>query len=269
MNGDLLRVLPDHVLTTKVFTYFGFKDYALTGCASHYSQAHWQAANQRKPLPLFVPEDCKTLKEAVKRVENDSRITTIVLGKGEHHIDGFHVEIISAMSIVGRPEVHKEMIVVLGGIEFKKGIQGNCHLQHMTLCQAKGSGVEGWSSFTMEDVLVEQCRYHGVLANAAGGVGRCTNVEVRQCGWSGVIAINGGSITLIGAKTTVHHNCTKGDGDEYGLQVSLSSASTIQLVSPLTKELVSVDNGGGGDWGVEFGACINQIKTITAVHEGD
>ena len=30
MNGDLLRTLPDHVLTTKVFTYFGFKDYALT-----------------------------------------------------------------------------------------------------------------------------------------------------------------------------------------------------------------------------------------------
>jgi hypothetical protein len=53
MNGDLLRTLPDHVLITKVFTYFGFKDYALTGCASHYAQAHWQSANRRKPLPLY------------------------------------------------------------------------------------------------------------------------------------------------------------------------------------------------------------------------
>ena len=84
MDGDLLRTLPDHVLTTKVFTYFGFKDYALTGCASHYAQAHWQSANRRKPMPLFVPEDCKTLNEAVTRVEQDSRITTIVLGEGEH-----------------------------------------------------------------------------------------------------------------------------------------------------------------------------------------
>ena len=89
MNGDLLRTLPDHVLTTKVFTYFGFKDYALTGCASQYAQAHWQTANRRKPMPLYVPEDCKTLKEAVARVEHDSRITTIVLGEGKHVVEVF------------------------------------------------------------------------------------------------------------------------------------------------------------------------------------
>ena len=83
MDGNLLRSLPDH-LTTKLFTYFGFKDYALTGCASQYAQAHWQTANRRKPMPLYVPEDCKTLKEAVQRVEHDSRIMTIVLGEGEH-----------------------------------------------------------------------------------------------------------------------------------------------------------------------------------------
>jgi len=65
---------------------------------------------------------------------------------------------------------------------------------------------------------------------------------------------------LIGAKTTVHHNCTKGDSD--GLTVSGSSA-TIQLVSPLTKEQVSLDNGGGGNWGAGGGGGINQIKTIS------
>ena len=72
----------------------------------------------------------------------------------------------------------------------------------------------------------------------------------------------GGSITLIGAKTTVHHNCIKRDSDEYGLQVYGSSSSAIQLVSPLTKEQVSVNNGGGGNWGVERGGDIHQIKTI-------
>ena len=88
MDGDLLRTLPDHVLTTKVFTYFGFKDYALTSCACRYSQAHWQYENKRKPLPLYVPVDCRTLEEAVRRVKHDPRITTIVVGKGEHQIDG-------------------------------------------------------------------------------------------------------------------------------------------------------------------------------------
>ena len=87
MDGDFLRMLPDHLLTTKVFTYFGFKDYALTGCACRYSQAHWQLENERKPLPLYVPVDCRTLEEAVRRVEQDPRITTIVVGKGEHQID--------------------------------------------------------------------------------------------------------------------------------------------------------------------------------------
>ena len=265
MDGDFLRTLPDHVLTTKVFTYFGFKDYALTGCACRYSQAHWQLENERKPMPLYVPVDCRTLQEAVKRVTHDPRITTIVVGKGEHQIDGTYLKlkINSAMNIVGDPGVPKSEIVVVGGILFEGGIPGNSHLQHLTLRQAKRNGVFGESSFTMEDVLVEQCTYYGVRAYGAGVVGRCTNVEVRQCGGSGVTAGSGASITLIGAKTTVHHNCTIGDSDTYGLKV-YGSSSTILLVAPLTKEQVSIDNGGGGNWGVVDGGDINKIETIGA-----
>ena len=206
-----------------------------------------------------VPEDCKTLKEAVERVHGDDSLTTILVGEGVHQVDGNYLEISSAMRIVGRPGVPKEKIVVVGGIQFNKGI-GMCHLQHLTLRQAKGSGVFGSSSFTMEDVLVEQCKYQGVFVNGTV-VGRCTNVEVRQCELSGMLAYRGASITLIGAKTTVHNNCTKGDSDRYGLHVG--GNSTIQLVYPLTKEGVSVGNVGGGDYGAGGDADINQIKTIT------
>ena len=227
-----------------------------------------------------VPEDHKSLNEAVMWIEQYNtfltkinskkmRMTTIVLGKGEHvvevsknrYTESNTLDIAIAMNIVGDPEVAKEEIVVVGGIMFKKGIQGNCHLQHLTLRQAKGDGVWGLSSFTMDDVLVEQCGQYGVFAWGTGVVGRCTNVEVRQCGWSGVIASHGASITLIGAKTTVHHNCTRGQGTEYGLQV-YGSSSTLQLVSPLTKEQVSLDNAGGGNWGAGWRGDINQIKTI-------
>ena len=260
-DGDLLRTLPDHVLTTQVFTYFGFKDYALTSCACTYSQTQWQDANEQTPLPLYVPEDCRTLNEAVKRVEQDPRITTIVLGQGEHQIDGNYLEIFSATRIVGRPDVPKEKIVVLSGIKFVKGIQGNCHLQHMTLRQAIRTGVWGHSSFTVEDVIVEQCGMHGVTAQGTGGVGKCTNLEVRECKVSGVAALDGGTITLIGAKTTVHHNCTDEHQSAHGLALYNSNSPTIQLVSPLTKELVAIDNGGGGNWGA-VNADINQIKSI-------
>jgi hypothetical protein len=216
-------------------------------------------------MPLYVPEDCKTLKEAVKRVKQDPRITTIILGKGDHQIDGRCLKISFAMRIVGRPDVPKEKIVVLGGIYFKKGIQGNCHLQHMTLRQAKRNGVVGSSSFTMDDVLVEQCGWSGVIAHGAGVVVRCINVKVRHCELSGVSAQKGASVTLIGATTTVHHNCVIGESWSYGLTVWGSSSSTIQLVSPLTKEQVSIDNSGGGNWGADGGgADINQIKTIDA-----
>ena len=204
------------------------------------------------------------------RVHGDDRLTTIVVGKGEHVVavyetnygsDSNVLKIASAMNIVGDPGVPKSEIVVVGGIWFKEGIPGNCHLQHLTLRQAKYTGVCGKSSFTMDDVLVEQCRWIGVCADGTGVVGRCTDVEVRRCKYSGVFAYYGASITLIGAKTTVHHNCTNGNIDEHGLKVYDSVSSTIQLISPLTKEQVSLDNGGGGNWGAN-NADISQIKTI-------
>jgi hypothetical protein len=208
----------------------------------------------------------------VRRVHEDDRLNTIVLGQGEYVVEdgddsntlneSFNLVIPSAMNILGRAGVPKEHIVVVGCIVFNEGIQGNCHLQHMTLRGAKGNGVAGLSSFTMEDVLVEQCGY-GVSASGTGVVGRCTNVEVRQCGGSGMSAHSGASITLIGAKTTVHHNCTKGLSSICGLQVYGSSSSTIQLLSPLTKKQVAIDNGGGGNWGAGDGGDIHQIKTIT------
>jgi len=226
------------------------------------TKAEMEAA-ARSRREVRVPEHCKTLKEAVDRVHGDDRLTTIVVGKGEHQIDGDNLEVASAMNIVGDPGVPKGDIVVVGGIKFEEGIQGNSHLQHLTLRQAEGYGVDGNSSFTMDDVLVEQCGFYGVAADGYGVVGRCTNVEVRQCGWSGVFARDGASITLIGAKTTVHHNCTNGESDDYGLKVDDSFSSTIQLVSPLTKEHVSLDNGGGGNWGADDDGDINQIKTTT------
>ena len=56
---------------------------------------------------IRVPEDCKTLKEAVERVHGDDGLTTIVVGKGEHRIDGDSLKIGSAMNIVGDPGCRK------------------------------------------------------------------------------------------------------------------------------------------------------------------
>ena len=263
---DILQTLPIF-MQRQILAFFGYKDHTLVGRTSPQLYALWKEARERMARDgVRVPEDCNTLKEAVDRVHGDDGLTTIVVGKGEHRIDGEYLEISSAMNIVGDPGVGdpgvaKSEIVVVGGIWFEKGIQGNCHLQHLTLRKAWSCGVLAESSFTMEEVLVEQCSEHGVRAEGPGVVARCTNVEVRQCELGGVWALNGASITLIGGKTTVHHNCVDEYEEDYGLAVS--DTSTIQLLAPLTKEIVSVDNGGGRNWGVDVdGGDINLIKTI-------
>ena len=279
-GAEPVTTLPIHLLaqTYDFYTFDKLLKFKLQG--KHIQRVIKYRVEGMKQNGIRVPQDCETLADAVKLAHdshehpqkyvdqdnNHRHLNKIVVGKGAHQIA--RLKIPSAMNIVGDPGVPKSEIVVVGGILFKKGIQGNCHLQHLSLRQAKECGVGGASSFTMDDVLVEQCGYYGVWASGTGVVGRCTNMEVRECGWSGVVASNGGSITLIGAKTKVHHNCTKGDSDFMGLKVFglkvFGASSTIQLVSPLTKEQVALDNGGGGNWGADtsYGGDINQIKTI-------
>ena len=278
-NRDVFRTLPAF-MQRQILACFGYQDFTLAGRTCPYLHALWTEAmeNGRMAGTVFVrgtfkksmrqeavgqtpgalfAKQCTTLKDAVKKVHEQPSLTTIVLGKGHHKVkvgqsftnDSKSLKIASVMQIVGDPRVVKEDIIVACGIMLEKEIQGNCHLQHLTLRQAKETGVLGLSSFTMDEVLVEQCGGYGVVAFGTGVVGRCTDVEVRQCGFSGVSASDGASITLIGAKTTVHHNCTKANSRSYGLLVSGSSSSTIQLVAPLTKEQVATDNGGGGNWG--------------------
>ena len=64
-------------------------------------------------------------------------------------------------------------------------------------------------------------------------------------------------MTIDGNGTTVHHNCTNGDSDEYGLHTG-GSFSSIHLASSLTIETISKNNGGGGNYGGR-----GTIKTMT------
>jgi hypothetical protein len=214
---------------------------------------------------LHVPLDCKTLKTALKRAMKDRRYHTIFVGKGEHQVKAsadrtkwLHIDF--PITIVGKGE--KNEVVVVGGFKIEEGVQGNVHLQNMTIRHLNDTGVDGKSPFTLEDVIVEQCGQHGVFAKGTACVARCTNVEVRQCNMSGMVA-SSGAITLMGAKTTVHHNCIYGYSGASGLHVS-NADSKIQLVHPLTKESVATDNQGGGNWDADYGANIKQILTIPA-----
>ena len=64
--------------------------------------------------------------------------------------------------------------------------------------------------------------------------------------------MGGGLMKIDGNATTVHHNGTW--GGNYGLKTGTSSS--IHLVSPLTKEMISTNNNGGRNYS-------GTIQTIT------
>ena len=134
--------------------------------------------------------------------------------------------------------------------------EDDVNVSNLTLCDSKGHGVCGHNgaSVHLDNVSVENSGDGGV---GVYGSKRNTmkNCNVSHSKGSGLIVGNGGLMTIDGNATTIHHNGTDGYG--YGLNAwSYGSSSSIHLVSPLTKEMISTKNHG---WGNYFGT----IQTIT------
>ena len=68
--------------------------------------------------------------------------------------------------------------------------------------------------------------------------------------------VGDGLMTIDGSGTTIHHNCTNGLSWAYGLNTG-NPSSSIHLASSLTIEMISKNNGGGGNYGGK-----GTIKTI-------
>ena len=86
-----------------------------------------------------------------------------------------------------------------------------------------------------------------------------TDCKISNSKHSGSIVFNGGLMTIDGDATSIHDNCTDERSQNYGLDTGFIDASTtstrtpgsIIIKSPLTKESISTNNGGGGNWGGE------------------
>ena len=135
------------------------------------------------------------------------------------------------------------------------------HVEHLTIRHKKGRGVDGYSSCTLTDLMIDQCMGYGVLAYGSDAVLNCTNIMVSKSIYSGVYAYEGGTIILRGNRTLITDNCLSGDSCHYGLDVN-GSSSKIKIVKPLTKEAISKGNKGGPNWGAECGATLTQIEII-------
>jgi hypothetical protein len=146
-------------------------------------------------------------------------------------------------------------------------------MQGMTIKGSRVNGLFGNNglSFLCDSMTFTECGQCGVFAYDTQG--RFINCVVTQCGWSGIHCGRNALIELEGDQTKVDGNGTGGYG-YYGLHAS-DPSSIIHLLFPLTKESVSTNNGGGGNYGGGNGEIAivdsdgNIIEVINEAHEYD
>ena len=110
-------------------------------------------------------------------------------------------------------------------------------------------------SFLCESMTFTQCRWNGVSAQSTKG--RLINCVITQCGKIGISCGSNALIELEGSQTKVDGNVTSGSSYYYGLN-TMDTSSIIHLLFPLTKESVSTNNGGLGNY-----SLVLAIKTVT------
>ena len=199
----------------------------------------------------------------------------IFIGKGKHKtIETFQtncttVNVNFPISIIGvaanaraagQKKKNKKKTTLEFGVWIKgKKNEGPVVMEDVTINGAQGVGL--WADSGMNVIMrkctIVNCKKTGVFAYKANIT--CDNLQVVGCGDSGVCAYFA-TITLSGQGTSIQGNGTKGESSCYGLS-TCSHSSQIQLVHPLTKEKISINNGGGGNWGGD--GIIKHVATVS------
>jgi hypothetical protein len=133
-------------------------------------------------------------------------------------------------------------------IEGPKKKKKSINMQGMTMKGSSQTGLlnQNGLSFLCKDMTFTQCGIHGVYA--INTKGRLINCVITQCGLSGIFCRKNALIELEGDQTKVDGNVTRKGSYQYGLTTS-STSSIIHLLFPLTKESVSTNNHGAGNYG--------------------
>jgi len=165
----------------------------------------------------------------------------VLIDNGIHDEGGNYVRINISISIVGESREH---CVVIGGLRMNGKKEDDVNVSDLTLRKSKEYGVYGCdASMHLDNVSVENSGRYGVVVNGSKPIQSSKRNTMKNCNVShskesGLYVRDGGLMTIDGNGTTIHHNGTNGYG--YGLRTYNSS---IHLVSPLTKEMISTNKG--------------------------
>ena len=172
--------------------------------------------------------------------------TILFVKEGEYNEGDSDVDIHLPITIIGAGREHTFVdtkITIYG-----QKNHGEVVMKEMSVRNSKRHGLNGFGgmNFTLENMNFTECGGDGVKVWKTHG--KLINCQVTTSGGSGISCWNGGLVEVFGRKTRVTENCTKKKSDHRGLNAN-DSTSKIVLHSPLTKELISTKNCGGGNWG--------------------
>jgi hypothetical protein len=206
---------------------------------------------------LRVQPGLNSLSKAVTAAKEQG-IDCLLLECGVHDEKGENVEIDFALKVVGQ---NKDDVKIKAGLWIKGKEKEDVFFTDCTVTGANEIGVYGdhGAALHLKNVCVEKCGIYGVSVYSTKR-NTMTDCNVNNNEWSGVRVQGGGCMTIDGRETTIHHNVTGGKSDRYGLD-AYGSSSFIHLKS-LTKESISTNNGGGGNYGGK-----GTIKTIETAKE--
>jgi hypothetical protein len=195
---------------------------------------------------LRVKPGLNSFSDAVKKA-NKQGIGCLFLESGMHDEKGETVRIDFALKVFGQ---NKDDVKIRAGLVITGKKEEDVFFNDFTVTGAKKNGVCGdyGASMHLNNVCVEKCGKHGVLVQSTKR-NTMTDCNVNNNKYTGVcvgntLGICGGCMVIDGSATTIHHNVTGGDYDAYGLD---AYSGSIHLKS-LTKESISTNNGGGGNY---------------------
>ena len=202
---------------------------------------------------LRVQPGLNSLSKAVKEAK-EKNINCLFLESGVHDEEGEEVVIDFALKVVGQ---NKDDVKIRAGLKITGKKEEDVFFTDCTVTGAKENGVYGYNGAAMhfKNVCVEKCGNSGVYVSGTKR-NTMTDCNVNNNKYSGVAVGGGGRMVIDGSATTIHHNVTGGSSYHYGLY-AFDSSSSIHLKS-LTKESISTNNGGGGNYGGDGGT----IETI-------
>jgi len=226
-----------------------------------------------RPPPLwtsFPNSNHTTLQSLVDRLEelrgdeeSSGNVVPSVLfieeGEYEESKGRSYVTIKKPLSIYGAGRGKTTLVGVGLLIKGRYQSDGIVEIEDLTIKGGKGQGlsVEEGMNVRIKRCSFLHCQGCGLIAQ--GSNISCNDLQVVGCSKSGVCASMNATITLSGEGTSIQGNVTTGRSAYYGLEAEESGVqSVIHLVVPLTKEQISTNNGGGGNWGGD--GTIEQIS---------